>query len=398
MDELTLTEATADDSEFAYQTRETAFREYVQQAGGWCEEDQRRQHERRVISEARRLGLPIRLRVLKVNNRALAFYQRLGFTPVGETDTHILMEMAAESAAEPDNGNSAAESLRQDDTPQHIEGFPLDLAATTRQTYDALASRFVEDVSGNARLRERMRRFAAMLPGSGPVLDVGSGSCHDSAVLRQIGLDVISVDFSRVCLSPLYGRHDTPGSGRPWIGISEEGVSMTSKGVAAVDRSRIQEIARRLEIELPGWKMHGVLTFGSTARDEAISGSDVDLWFMGHSADLIFLDKTWRQGRFVAGTEGFLAAHPDLEVVDIDSWGDLQTKVGLTMPLVFGSPIADIRWLLWQLAEERDWQCLFFVITGEALVDADGFLSNLQDRSAGGTEGVSPDSAAEPDG
>jgi len=155
------------------------------------------------------------------------------------------------------------------------------------------------------------------------------------------------------------------------------GVSL--KEVAAVDRPRIQEIARRLEVELPGWKMHCVLTFGSTARDEAVRGSDVDLWFIGHSTDRIFLDKTWRQGCFAAGTEGFIAAHADLEVVEIDSWGDLQAKVDLTMPLVFGSPLADTRWLLWQLAEERDWQCLFFIITGEGLIDPDGFLSDLHE-------------------
>ena len=51
LDDLTLTEATADDSEFAYQTRKVAF------------------------------------------------YKRLGFTPIGETDTHIRMEMVTESAA-----------------------------------------------------------------------------------------------------------------------------------------------------------------------------------------------------------------------------------------------------------------------------------------------------------
>jgi len=32
------------------------------------------------------------LRVLKVNSRAIAFYQRLGFKIIGETDTHIQME------------------------------------------------------------------------------------------------------------------------------------------------------------------------------------------------------------------------------------------------------------------------------------------------------------------
>jgi hypothetical protein len=40
----------------------------------------------------RQLGLPVRLRVMKVNPRALAFYERLGFMRTGETDTHDLME------------------------------------------------------------------------------------------------------------------------------------------------------------------------------------------------------------------------------------------------------------------------------------------------------------------
>ena len=45
-----------------------------------------------IVEEARQLGLPVRLRVLKVNPRAIAFYERLGFGHTGETDTHHLME------------------------------------------------------------------------------------------------------------------------------------------------------------------------------------------------------------------------------------------------------------------------------------------------------------------
>ena len=45
-----------------------------------------------IMEEARQLGLPVRLRVLKVNPRAIAFYERLGFMHTGETDTHQLME------------------------------------------------------------------------------------------------------------------------------------------------------------------------------------------------------------------------------------------------------------------------------------------------------------------
>lgn len=44
------------------------------------------------MDEARRLGLPVRLQVLKINPRALSFYERSGFVRTGETDTHILME------------------------------------------------------------------------------------------------------------------------------------------------------------------------------------------------------------------------------------------------------------------------------------------------------------------
>ena len=48
-----------------------------------------------VMEEARQLGLPIRLHVMKVNPRALAFYQRLGFTRTGETAPHDLMVWGA---------------------------------------------------------------------------------------------------------------------------------------------------------------------------------------------------------------------------------------------------------------------------------------------------------------
>jgi ribosomal protein S18 acetylase RimI-like enzyme len=46
---------------------------------------------RELLSEARSGGLPIRLRVFKVNP-AQDLYRRLGFTVTGETETHVLME------------------------------------------------------------------------------------------------------------------------------------------------------------------------------------------------------------------------------------------------------------------------------------------------------------------
>ena len=145
MDNLTLREAGSEDSAFAYGVKRAAFREYVEQVWGWDEDVQRRFHEEqfaaqdvrviqatgvdvgimamvvmsdcvqlnqlfllpeyqgkgigraclsRVMEEAQRLGLPVRLRVLKVNPRAAAFYRRLGFVRTGATETHELMEWA----------------------------------------------------------------------------------------------------------------------------------------------------------------------------------------------------------------------------------------------------------------------------------------------------------------
>ncbi|MGB2697207.1 MAG: GNAT family N-acetyltransferase [Candidatus Zixiibacteriota bacterium] len=143
MDNLTLRKARPEDSEFAYCVKRAAFREYVEKVWGWDEDEQRQLHEQRfraqdfrvinlvgtdigimavvvapdcvrlnqlfllpehqgkgighecmllIMEEAHRLGLPVRLRILKVNPRALAFYKQLGFTRTGETDTHDLME------------------------------------------------------------------------------------------------------------------------------------------------------------------------------------------------------------------------------------------------------------------------------------------------------------------
>jgi GNAT superfamily N-acetyltransferase len=143
MDNLRLRKATVADSEFAYRTKKAAFRKYVEKVWGWDEEEQRQLHERRfasqdfqviqvsgidvgilaivrqpdgvkvnqmfilpeyqskgigaacmmrIIEEAAVSGLPVRLQVLKVNKRAVVFYQRLGFRSIGESDTHVIME------------------------------------------------------------------------------------------------------------------------------------------------------------------------------------------------------------------------------------------------------------------------------------------------------------------
>lgn len=143
MDNLKLRKATASDSEFAYLTKKAVFRQYVEQVWGWDEEEQRQLHLRRfssqefsviqfsdvnvgimaivlepdcvklnqvfilpeyqgrgigtactkrVIEDAAAAELSVRLRVLKVNSRAIAFFQKLGFKKIGESDTHVRME------------------------------------------------------------------------------------------------------------------------------------------------------------------------------------------------------------------------------------------------------------------------------------------------------------------
>jgi GNAT superfamily N-acetyltransferase len=140
---LHLRAATPSDSRLVYEIKRAAFREYVELVWGWDEEEQRRLHDRRfrsqdvrlirrgdedvgyvsvethtdlvlvkqvfllpehqgrgigrwcmerVLEEAGRLGLPTRLHVLRVNPRAFAFYERLGFVRIGGTETHVEME------------------------------------------------------------------------------------------------------------------------------------------------------------------------------------------------------------------------------------------------------------------------------------------------------------------
>ena len=137
-----LRQATARDSEFAYQVKKTTLGEYVRQVWGWDEDEQRRLHRRRFASQAFQVivaagtdagilaltyepdclrvnqllvlpeyqgkgvgtacmrqvlddatgrRLPVRLQVLNVNHRAIEFYRRLGFSDAGMDETHIQM-------------------------------------------------------------------------------------------------------------------------------------------------------------------------------------------------------------------------------------------------------------------------------------------------------------------
>ena len=142
MEDLTFRNATEADSDFAYMVKKAAFRKYAEKVWGWDETDQRALHVRRFAAQAfeiigfcgKDVGVlatveeadcirvyqlfilpdyqgkgigsvcmrrimedagsgekPVRLQVLKINCRAIEFYQRLGFIGVGEGDTHIQM-------------------------------------------------------------------------------------------------------------------------------------------------------------------------------------------------------------------------------------------------------------------------------------------------------------------
>jgi hypothetical protein len=51
MDDVNLRQATTADSEFAFQTKKAAFRQYVEMVWGWDEAEQRQVHERRFAEQ-----------------------------------------------------------------------------------------------------------------------------------------------------------------------------------------------------------------------------------------------------------------------------------------------------------------------------------------------------------
>ncbi len=145
MEELKIRKAQPTDSEFVFAVKKAAFREYVEQIWGWDDTYQRELHNRRfdsqdiriiqfhgsdigflstrktpdtfkvdqlyilpgyqgkgigtacmerIIDDANRQQKSVTLQVLKINTRATAFYQRLGFTIVDENATHFQMKRA----------------------------------------------------------------------------------------------------------------------------------------------------------------------------------------------------------------------------------------------------------------------------------------------------------------
>ena len=89
----------------------------------------------------------------------------------------------------------------------------------TRETYDAIGARFIENARNRARTGPWLDRFAAGLSPGSIVVDVGAGPGMDAEALRQRGLRVVGIDFS---------------------------MGMLRSGVAEFPGARVQGDARRL--------------------------------------------------------------------------------------------------------------------------------------------------------
>ena len=147
MEGLKFRKAGANDSEFVFAVKKAAFREYVEQIWGWDDTYQRNLHNRRfasqdiriiqfhgtdigflstrktpdtlkvnqiyilpeyqgkgigaacmkgIIDDANLEQKSVTLQALKINTRATAFYQRLGFIIVDENSTHFQMKRPPE--------------------------------------------------------------------------------------------------------------------------------------------------------------------------------------------------------------------------------------------------------------------------------------------------------------
>ena len=84
-----------------------------------------------------------------------------------------------------------------------------DRVRRTQESYDRIAARFLERNQNRSILRPWFRLFNERLCEGAFVVDLGAGPCHDSAELRELGLNVISVDLNHAMLN--VGKEKFPG-------------------------------------------------------------------------------------------------------------------------------------------------------------------------------------------
>ena len=144
------------------------------------------------------------------------------------------------------------------------------------------------------------------------------------------------------------------------------------------DANEVRRLVAGIERELPGTIVDCVLDFGSCAKDETPDFSDVDLWVLVHSRDHLVLDQSWeKHERYRCTRDGLLEEYRTLEVMDIDTWGTLVPQLRPALPFMLSCPVADIRWYLWQLANESDWQTFLYLVFAHPYHDSHGFLEQL---------------------
>jgi SAM-dependent methyltransferase len=81
--------------------------------------------------------------------------------------------------------------------------------ARTRESYDKVAGRFLENTRDRSAVAPWLRRFAEQIDPGATVLDLGAGPGFDSAELQRLGLCAISLDLSLGMLRA--GLRDFPG-------------------------------------------------------------------------------------------------------------------------------------------------------------------------------------------
>ena len=124
----------------------------------------------------------------------------------------------------------------------------------------------------------------------------------------------------------------------------------------------ISVLITRLQKEFPGWTIDCAFDFGSNAKNEAVPHSDVDVWFLVHSDSRIVLDKSFdNMGRYKENRDAFVSHYSGLELEMVDTWGSIVGKIHPKRPIMVSCPIADTRWILWQLAGENDWQTFMYI-------------------------------------
>jgi ubiquinone/menaquinone biosynthesis C-methylase UbiE len=84
-----------------------------------------------------------------------------------------------------------------------------DRVLLTRQTYDEIAGRFLENTRDRSSISLWLGRFAERVGAGAAVLDLGAGPGCDSAELRRLGLRPISLDLSLGMLRA--GLREFPG-------------------------------------------------------------------------------------------------------------------------------------------------------------------------------------------